>query len=310
MSIRHLRTLLAIAEHGSFAAAAREVRLTQSAVSMQMRALEEELGTALFDRSTRPPALTEAARALLADADELVRSYDQLVHERRARGSSVEGHLRLGAVPSVITGILPAAVAALRRRHPGMHVEITMALSAELVDRLERGRLDAVIVSELGKARQGYRWLPFAREPLVLIAPPDAARQSAAELLAAYPFIRYTRQAWVGRLIDTTLKRRRIKVDEAMTLDTLEAVTAMVSHGLGVSIVPQRGHGAAFPFPVRALPLAKPTVYRQLGLLRAESHPNGPLADALLAELIALGEPGPGPGRATRSGSSRSVKIR
>lgn len=301
MSIRHLRTLLAIAEHGSFAAAAREVRLTQSAVSMQMRALEEELGTALFDRTTRPPVLTEAARTLLADAEELVRGYDRLVHARAAQGS-VEGHLRLGAVPSVITGILPAAIVALRNRHPGMHVEIAMALSAELVDRLERGRLDAAIVSELGKARQGYLWLPFAREPLVLIAPPDASRQSASELLAAYPFIRYTRQAWVGRLIDVTLKRRRIRVEEAMTLDTLEAVTAMVSHGLGVSIVPKRGHGAPFPFPVRALALAKPTVYRQLGLLRAEAHPKGALADALLAELIALGA-------RPRSGARRSRHL-
>lgn len=299
MSIRHLRTLLAIAEQGSFAAAARAVRLTQSAVSMQMRALEEELGTALFDRSTRPPALTSAARALIADADELVRGYDRLVHERRSQGAPVEGHLRLGAVPSVITGILPTAIAALRRRHPGMHVEIAMALSADLVDRLERGRLDAAIVSELGKPRQGYLWQPFAREPLVLIAPLDAPRQSAAELLAAYPFIRYTRQAWVGRLIDATLKRRRIKVGEAMTLDTLEAVTAMVSHGLGVSIVPQRGHGAPFPFPVRAQALAKPTVYRQLGLLRAESHAKGLLADALLTELTALGK---GPAKKARRG--------
>lgn len=299
MSIRHLRTLLAIAEQGSFAAAARAVRLTQSAVSMQMRALEEELGTALFDRSTRPPALTSAARALIADAEELVRGYDRLVHERRSQDAPVEGHLRLGAVPSVITGILPTAIAALRRRHPGMHVEIAMALSADLVDRLERGRLDAAIVSELGKPRQGYLWQPFAREPLVLIAPLDAPRQSAAELLAAYPFIRYTRQAWVGRLIDATLKRRRIKVGEAMTLDTLEAVTAMVSHGLGVSIVPQRGHGAPFPFPVRAQALAKPTVYRQLGLLRAESHAKGLLADALLTELTALGK---GPAKKARRG--------
>jgi DNA-binding transcriptional LysR family regulator len=295
MSIRHLRTLLAIAEHGSFAAAARKVRLTQSAVSMQMRALEKELATPLFDRTTRPPVLTEAARALLADAEEVVRGYDRLVDARTARGS-VEGNLRLGAVPSVITGVLPSAIAALRTRHPGMHVEIAMALSADLVDRLENGRLDAAIVSELGRARQGFLWQPFAREPLVLIAPPNALRQSAGELLAAYPFIRYTRQAWVGRLIDATLRRQRIKVDEAMTLDTLEAVTAMVSHGLGVSIVPKRGHGAPFPFPVRALALAKPTVYRQLGLLRAEVHPKGVLADALLAELTALG---------SRAGSAR-----
>ena len=82
MSIRHLRTLLAIAERGSFAAAARDIHLTKSAVSMQMKALEEELGLALFDRSKRPPVLTEAGRALLPEAKELVGGYERLARRK------------------------------------------------------------------------------------------------------------------------------------------------------------------------------------------------------------------------------------
>jgi DNA-binding transcriptional LysR family regulator len=287
MSIRHLRTLLAIAERGSFAAAARAMHLTQSAVSMQMKALEAELGVALFDRTRRPPALTEAARALVPAAGQLVHGYERLLRGQEAH--AMEGHLRLGAVPSVITGILPPAVAALRRKHPRVHVEIAMALSAELVERASRRALDAAIISELGSTPSGFTWAPFLREPLVLIAPPDAPSRSALELLAGHPFIRYTRQAWVGRLIDGLLRRRRIKVSESMTLDTLEAVTAMVSHGLGVSIVPQRAQQAESPgFRVRTVALPGPTVHRVVGLLYGESHPKARLAEALLVELRAL----------------------
>ncbi len=293
MSIRHLRTLLAIAERGSFAAAARDIHLTESAVSMQMKALEEELGLALFDRSKRPPVLTEAGRALLPEAKELVGGYARLAR-RKDDMLPVEGHLRLGAVPSVITGILPGAIAALRRKHPGVHVEITMALSAELVERVGRRRLDAAVVSELSKVPSGLLWSPFVREPLVLIAPPDAPDRPAGELLASYPFIRYTRQAWVGRLIHATMKRRRIKVAEAMTLDTLEAVTAMVSRGLGVSIVPDRGHGVAFAFPVRTVTLPGPAVRRVVGLLRPDGHAKASMADALLAELATVAGHGHG----------------
>lgn len=302
MSIRHLRTLLAIADRGSFAAAAREVHLTESAVSMQMKALEDELGLALFDRTRRPPVLTEAARALLPEAERLVGGYDRLA-KSRGEERPVEGNLRLGAVPSVITGILPGVLAKLRRKHPGVHVEIAMALSAELVERVARKRLDAAIVSELSKVPAGLRWSPFAREPLVLIAPPDAPDRPAAELLASYPFIRYTQQAWVGRLIHTTMKRRRIKVAETMTLDTLEAVTAMVSRGLGVSIVPERGPGVAFAFPVRTVALPGPTVHRVVGLLRADKHAKAPLADALLGELAGS----PGSARRAR-GTSEKLK--
>jgi DNA-binding transcriptional LysR family regulator len=293
MSIRHLRTLLAIAERGSFAAAARDVHLTESAVSMQMKALEAELGVSLFDRTTRPPALTDAARALVPQAADLIAGYERLAR-RETDDGLVQGHLRLGAVPSVITGILPGAIAALRRRHPGVHVEIAMALSAELVERVERRALDAAIVSELGRVPDGCLWSPFVREPLVLIAPPDAPDRTAGELLAAYPFIRYTRQAWVGRLIHTVMRRRRIKVAEAMTLDTLEAVTAMVSHGLGVSIVPERGRGVPLAFPVRTVALPAPVVHRTVGLLRPASHAKASLADALLVQLGTLAKP---PGR-------------
>lgn len=304
MSIRHLRTLLAIAERGSFAAAARDIHLTESAVSMQMKALEEELGLALFDRSKRPPALTEAARALLPEVRGLVAGYEHLTG-RKDDHQPMEGHLRLGAVPSVITGILPSAVAALRRKHPGVHVEIAMALSAELVERVGRRQLDAAIVSELGKVPQGLRWSPFAHEPLVLIAPPEAPERPAAELLATYAFIRYSRQAWVGRLIHATMKRRRIKVAEAMTLDTLEAVTAMVSQGLGVSIVPDRGYGVEFAFPVRKIALPGPTVRRVVGLLRPDNHLKASLADALLAELAALATRNRG---GARTPTSRKLK--
>lgn len=78
MSIRYLKTLLAIAEKGSFAAAARTVNLTQSAVSMQMKALEDDLGLSLFDRSRRPPVLTEAGKALVPRARQIVVSYENL----------------------------------------------------------------------------------------------------------------------------------------------------------------------------------------------------------------------------------------
>lgn len=288
MSIRDLRTFLAIAEGGSFAAAARAVHRTQSAVTVQMRALEDELGTVLFDRSRRPPLLNEAGRALVPRAREAVEAYDRLFDS--SGGSPVEGQLRLGAVPSIVTGVLPRALVALRSRYPGLHVELVMGPSKELVERLERGGIDAAVVSDFIEGGAGLSWSPFAREPLVLIAPPDAPARKAEELLASYPFIRYTRQAWVGQLIDRLLKRRRLRPAEAMTLDTLEAVTAMVGYGLGVSIVPLRaGSGSAWP-AVRTLPLSGSPMYRTLGVVHAPSHPKAALVEALLGALKAAEE--------------------
>lgn len=303
MSIRDLRTFLAIAEGGSFAAAARAVRRTQSAVTVQMRALEEEVGATLFDRARRPPLLNEAGRALVPRAREAVEAYDRLFE--RAGERPVEGHLRLGAVPSVVTGVLPRALVALRERAPGLHVELAMGPSRDLVERLERGQVDAAIVSDLLEGGAGLAWSPFAREPLVLIAPPDAPARRADELIASYPYIRYTRQAWVGQLIERLLKRRRLKPQESMTLDTLEAVTAMVGHGLGVSIVPLREGREPPGAAVRPVPFPGPPTCRTLGLAHAPSHPKAALAEMLLAALKATDEGGTADRLRTAAGPAR-----
>jgi len=191
-------------------------------------------------------------------------------------------------VPSAITGIMPKALIALRAKYPRLHIELAMGLSADLVERLRRGILDAAIVSELLGNRSGLEWSPFAREPLVLIAPIDAPALSAEELIATYPFIRYTRVAWVGRLIDRLLKQRQLRVNETMILDTLEAITTMVHYGLGVSIVPLRVIGASVDLPVRRVAFDGAPVHRVLGLVHTAEHPKAGLAEALLAELRAL----------------------
>lgn len=305
MSIRDLKTFLAIAESGSFASAARVVHRTQSAVTAQMKALEEALGIQLFDRSKRPPLLTDAGRAFVPKTTEVVQAYEQLFQE--AGSSDVEGALRLGSVPTLITGRLPRALVALRAKYPRLRIELTMGLSADLVEKVRRGVLDAAFISEWREGSSGLQWIPFAYDRLVLIASLDAPQRSAEELVTTLPFIRYTREAWVGHLIDRFLKKRKLKVDEVMTLDTLEAITTMVHHGLGVSIVPYRGTPDPFALPVQRLAFSGPPVYRTIGLVQGIDNPKAALAETLVAELRALW---PAVDEAPRSGARADVAKR
>lgn len=289
MSIRDLRTFLAIAESGSFAAASRAVRRTQSAVTVQMRALEDEFGVVLFDRTRRPPALSASGRAFLPRAIEAVEAYDRL--HQVSNDAVVEGHLRLGVVPSVITGIMPKALVSLRTRYPAVHIDLSMGLSKDLVERVERRSLDAAIVSQFKKSKTGLTWSPYAEEPLVLIAPLDAPGRRAEDLVAAYPFIRYSRQAWVGEVIDAFIKRRRLRIQETMVLDTLEAITAMVHSGLGVSVVPLRATDDLIRLQVRIIPFAGTTARRVLGIIHTPNHPKQALVAMLLQALKTVSRP-------------------
>ena len=306
MSLRELRTFIAFAEAGSFAAAARTVGRTQSAVTMQMKVLEDEFQIALFDRTSRPPAMTAVGRVLLPYAIEAVAAYDRLFQV--ISSSEVEGHLRLGVVPSVMTGVMPKALIALRERYPALHVELAMGLSKDLVGRVQKGAMDAAVVSDFKLSNAALRWSPFAQEPLVLIAPLDAPPKRAEELLTSYPFIRYTRQAWVGKLIEEYLQQRKFQVHETMVLDTLEAIRTMVHHGLGVSVVPHRATDEASDLPVRTVRFSGPTSQRVVGVIQMEEHPKAALVEVLLDVLKQVAAPSSGrPDRISSRRTSRAA---
>jgi DNA-binding transcriptional LysR family regulator len=288
MSIRHLRTLIAVAEHGSFVAAAEAICLTQSAVSQQMKALEEQFGAELFDRRQRPPELNARGRVLTQRARQLVYLYDQL-HDLHDSEAELVGLLEIGAVPTTLTGILPRALSRLRATQPTLQVRVSSGLSAELLARVDRGDLDAALVSEPKPIPKGMLWHRVAEEPLMVIAPGRTEGADYRELLESMPFIRFNRSAWVGHTIQTKLQDMGIHVREAMELDSLEAIWQMVRHGLGVSIVPVRCVEDNDARDLLTLPFGDPPLCRAIGLLERQEHLQTGLTTALVNELIAVG---------------------
>jgi len=173
MSIRQCRAVKAIAEHGSFAAAARALNMTPSALSMQVTGFEESLGVALFDRSRRPPRLTEAGRLLLSHASLVVDEYDKMI-DLITHGASARGTLRLGVIPTVLTNVLPAALLALRERGSAPVLRITSALSGDLVAALERGEIDLALMHAPEALAPGFVWRRVAEQRIVVVAPAGA----------------------------------------------------------------------------------------------------------------------------------------
>ncbi len=285
MSIRRLRTLVAVAEEGTFAGAAQTVFVSQAAVSMQMKSLEQEVGAPLFDRKKRPPALNPLGLALVPRAREILHAYDEMLRSVSDTGG-VAGELTIGAVPTTMTGLVPKAVSGLRAAYPMLHIKVVPDLSAGLLPQVDRGHLDAAIVSEPQYPIGQLQWIPFAAEPLIVLAAMDATHDDPRTLLEESPFIRFNRQAWVGRLIDDWLRKQHIHVREVMELDTLEAISSMVYHGLGISIVPHRCVPSPSPLPLKRIPLAAPDHARILGIIMRPDCPNRRLVEVFIEELV------------------------
>lgn len=236
-SIRVLKTFLAVAAEGSFAAAAHRVALTQAAVGQQMRALEAELKRPLFERQGKSVVLADSGRALVPTARRIVGLYEQMLAVPPA-ADAMAGTVHLGAVVSAVRPLIQATLT-LKHRHPALELHVSAAKSLELVARVAAGELDAaIVVREPAAAGTQLAWSALYAEPMVLLAPRKLEEPLTPRLLARQPFIRFDRSQHTGRLVERTLRKLRVKPQEFLELNAIESIVELVRSGLGVSVLP------------------------------------------------------------------------
>jgi DNA-binding transcriptional LysR family regulator len=288
MDTRFLESFVMVIEHGSVAAAARRLNLTDAAVTQRVRALEREIGTKLIARSGRTVRATEQGAAILTHAKSLLRGVKDL--RSVATEELYSGELNLGAVSSALTGILPALLVSVADKYPLLKLFITPGSSEDLYQKTISGELDAaVIVEPQVELPKTCDWMVWREEPFVVLAPRAMKETGAHRLLETQPFIRYDRNQLGGRLADKYLQKVKIRPQDRYELDSLEAIAVLVDRGLGVSLVPDW----APPWPeglnLRKIPLPQPFERRRIGLLWRRSSTRIRLVQVLAAGAPAIG---------------------
>lgn len=272
--LRELKTFVAVARHGTFAAAGQHVGLTQSAVSAQMRVLEQSLGLRLFDRSGRAAVLNAAGRHALPLAEQMLALYAEMARPEAA--GEWRGELRVGAIASLQTGLLPEALPRFRERAPGIELKLLPGVSLDLLSRVDAGELDlALLIRPPFEQPKELQLLALAREPFVLVVPAELPGDDPLQLLASQPFVRYDRSSFGGRQVSRFLREQQLQVREALELDELEAIVRMVEAGLGVALIPLAGLWRERGTRVRVIELGELTFHRELVALvrRAQRQP-------------------------------------
>ncbi|WP_405119627.1 LysR substrate-binding domain-containing protein [Pseudomonas leptonychotis] len=272
--LRELKTFVAVARHGTFAAAGQQVGLTQSAVSAQMRVLEHGLGVRLFDRSGRAAVLNAAGRHALPLAEQMLGLYAQMALPTSA--AEWQGELKVGAIASVQTGLLPETLPAFRVAAPRVELKLVPGVSLNLLSQVDAGELDlALLIKPPFELPKELLQISLAREPFVLITPLSVTTNEPLQILAEQPFVRYDRRSFGGRRVSQFLREQHLIVQEALELDELEAIVRMVECGLGVSLIPRAGLWLQRPTHVRVIELGELTFHRELiaVLRRAQRQP-------------------------------------
>jgi DNA-binding transcriptional LysR family regulator len=242
MDIRQLKAFVAIAETRTFTAAAERVHVTQAAISMQIRQLEQEVGLPLFIRTPRRVVLTEAGERLLQRAYLILREHDAALSELAELAGAEHGRLRLGSASGMVSAdALPHILARMKQSHQHADVTVTSGTSAELVGKILSGELDLAFVSLPVEARNIETEL-LSRDQLVAIASPRHPHADkkviSAFALAGERLILGERGGNTRRLIDEFFADAGLRPTVAMELSRQSAIMNMVANDMGVGIVP------------------------------------------------------------------------
>ncbi|MFD4029380.1 LysR family transcriptional regulator [Streptomyces sp. NPDC058637] len=271
MHFQQLTYFVAVAEARHFTRAAEEVHVSQPSLSQQIKALENELGAELFSRARGNIALTDAGEALLPLARRILADADTARHEVQELVQLRRGRIRLGATPSVCTGLLPDVLRAFHDLHPGVQLLIEEGGSHDLVRELARGALDlALLVLPLPAASPALTTVELLQEDLVVLsspagpAPGHGGTVRVADL-AGEPMVMFRHGYDLREL--TVAACRAEGFDPSFTVEggEMDAVLGFVRAGLGVAVVPRMVAVRAGQ-DLRTTPLAPPGLRRTIAL--------------------------------------------
>ena len=236
MDIRFLKSLITVVETGSIAGAARLQCLTPAAVSQRIQALERDMDCELLVRSAHTVKPTENCLRLIPRARKLVREAEALKSDIDTSGLS--GSLRIGAIATALTGMLPSAIHNLTKNAPQIKLHITPGTSQRLYNELQAENLDAaILVAPPFAVSKEFIVDALREEPLLLICK-EINNRSVNNILAQEPYISYDPQSWGGRIAEQYLADNGIAPKTLCELDALDTIHILVEEEMGVSLVP------------------------------------------------------------------------
>lgn len=305
MELRQLKHFLVVAEEHHFTRAAERLHIVQSGLSASIQALEDDLGAALFVRTTRRVELTEAGRLLAVEARRALAAADAGRNAVAAVQGLIRGTLTIGVMQGLPPSVnLPEMLGRFHRKYPGVKIRLVQAGSEQLLEDLRAGKLDLAFPAVAGRAPQGVVTRALAQSPLVLVCAASHRLANRRHVTLAdvddEDFVEFQHD-WAARvLVDHAFTEAQITRRRAFEVNDLCALTDLVAHGLGVAIVPHAV--AADDGRLRCIPLRPSAPLWEVVVATAGDEPASMAARALLAMVVASRLPA----STAKSGRNRS----
>ena len=275
LTLKQLRYFEALARHGHFGRAADACAISQPALSMQIKELEESLGTELFERSARRVRLTSIGEEFSARARDILRSVDELEDLVRASHDRLVGRLRIGVIPTIAPYLLPAIIGNLARLYDGLDIHVRETLTSTLVQELVDGRLDTAIVA-LPVSEPSLCEVALFEEDFVLVRPgedegkPVPSRETLREMRLLLLEEGHCFRDQALSFCDMHSARPRELLDGS----SLSTLVQMVGAGMGVTLIPEMALGVETrSASVSVARFKRPQPSRTIGMIWRKTSP-------------------------------------
>jgi DNA-binding transcriptional LysR family regulator len=288
LNLRQLHSFVTVARLGSFTRAAHLLHLSQPALTKQVRQLEQTLSVRLFDRNTRTVELTRIGRELAPAIEKLLREIDAIVANTRGLAEKSKGVIRIAALPSISSTILPTAVARFRETYPGISVILKDILAQHLVNMVKEEEVDFAIGC-LNGADPEIKFSLLLTDRIVVVFPPGLAleRKRTIELkdLTSLPLILMDKESSVRKLVDRAFEEAGELADPAFEAIYMSTAAGMVRAGLGVALLPSSAFHTGELTGLRSRPIKHPALTREIGVIQKPRRSLSPAAESFLKTL-------------------------
>jgi DNA-binding transcriptional LysR family regulator len=285
MDVASLKAFLSVAEHGSFSTASEHLFLTQPAISKRIAALESELGTPLFDRIGRQTTLTQAGKALLPRAQEILREIEDSKRAIRNLSGDVSGLLSIGTSHHIGLHRLPPVLRAFTKAYPDVELDIHFMDSEEACRAVEHGELELGIVTLPLQPSPVLQTKIVWPDPLCVIVgkghPLSHKKQLTLKQLAEHKAVLPARGTFTREIIEQAFVKHHVNVNINLSTNYLETIKMLVSVGLGWSVLPE----SMLSKDIKAIPAQGLKLKRELGMVWHKARTLSNAARALHTQL-------------------------
>jgi len=288
-NLKAIQIFVVVAETCSFRKAAEILHRSQSAVSTQIRALEEQMGVSLFHRTTRRVQLTAEGAQLLSHAQRAITALEQGMREIRETANIQTGHVAMGCVPSIAATLLPGVLAEFQRKRSGIRLELLELTSEQLLEAMRRQEISFSIGPEV-EQKSDFDFAPIGREPIYALLPkaywkPGQAVITLAEL-ASMPVVLASASAALRNTINKELALRNLQITNMFEVTQVQTMVAFAQAGLGIAILPRIMIPNPLDSSLQALPIIDPPLVRNLCLITLKGNSLSPASLELTGLIV------------------------